>query len=352
MRGYVLHGPGEAGWADVPVPMIGVDDALVRPTAVATCTTDVHLVATAGFPAAIGKPIGHEAVGVVEEVGENVTDFRPGDRVIIPAGGTDWRTPQAQRGEAKYYQNNNPYFSDDPSKGGVFAERVRAIDADMTMTPIPDSISDEQALMVPDMVATGLTGVERMEFELGDSVAILGVGPVGLMGVAGAVLRGASRIVAVGSRPKTLELARRYGATDVVDYKKGPVVEQVLAATGGAPVDAVLVASGGKVSDQFTTALRLVKPGGHVANVSLFFEENVTIPMDVWDFGGTERFLTGVFVKEGREFYARILRLIEYGRLDPSPLVTHTFDGWSRLDDALDLMRSRDENVIKPVVHV
>ncbi len=202
------------------------------------------------------------------------------------------------------------------------------------------------------MVATGSTGVERMEIEFGDRVAVIGVRPVGLMGVAGAALRGAGEIIAVGSRPKTLELTRMYGATHTVDYKRGPILDQVLARTGGEQVDAVLIASGGSPSDMFTTALRMVKPGGHVANVSIFFEPDVTIPMDVWDFGGTERFLTGVFVKEGRDFYTRLLRLIATGRLDPTPLVTHTLRGWDRLEDALDLMRSRDPNVIKPVVLV
>lgn len=169
MRGYVLHEKGRASWSDVPTPVIGADDALVRPTTVAVCTTDIHLIGTAGFPAAIGKPIGHEAVGVVEDVGSNVRGFKPGDRVIIPAGGTDWRTTHAQRGEAKYYQNNNPYFANDSSVAGVFAERVRAIDADMTMTAIPDEVTDAQAVMVPDMVATAFTGVERMGIEFGGS---------------------------------------------------------------------------------------------------------------------------------------------------------------------------------------
>ena len=351
MQGYVLHEKGSARWTDVPVPTLGPYDALVRPTAVAICTTDIHLIATAGLPAAVGKPIGHEAVGVVEQIGDLVKDFVPGNRVIIPAGGTDWRHPRAQRGEAKYYQTNNPYFSTDPTVGGLFSELTRAINADQTMALIPDGVTDIQAVMVPDMVSTGFTGVERMQIEFGDSVAVIGVGPVGLMGVAGAALRGAGRIIAVGSRPQTLDLARSYGATDVVDYKQGPILDQVLAANLGEPVDSVLIASGGSASDVFTTALRLVKPGGYVANVSLFLdEENVTIPLDVWGYGGTERFLTGVFVKEGREFLGRLLALIQNKRVDPTPLVTHTLSGWGQLEDGLALMRNRDETVIKPVV--
>ncbi|MBF4632595.1 zinc-binding dehydrogenase [Clavibacter michiganensis subsp. phaseoli] len=351
MKGYVLHEKGRAAWADVPESPLGDYDAMIRPTAVATCTTDVHLIATAGLPAAIGKPIGHEAVGVVEKIGDLVTDFAPGDRVIIPAAGSDWRNPHAQRGEAKYYQTHNPYFSSDKTVGGAFSELVRAIDADMSLAHIPDSVSDVQAVMVPDMVATGFTGVERLQIEFGDTVVIMGVGPVGLMAVAGAALRGAGRIIAVGSRPATLELARRYGATDVVDYKKAPILDQVQQLLGDTPADSVLIASGATASDSFSTALTLVKPGGHVANVSVFLdEESVTIPLAAIGSGTLDKFLTGVFVKDGRDFLERLLALIATGRLDPSPLVTHQLHGWDRLEDALDLMRSHDPDVIKPVV--
>ena len=353
MRAYVLHGKGNAAWAEVPVPSLGQYDALVRPTTVATCTTDVHLIETAGLPAAVGKAIGHEAVGIVEEVGERVKDFKPGDRVIIPSAGSDWRHPRAQRGEAKYHQNNNPYLSDDPDTAGSFSELVRAVDADLTLSHIPGGVTDEQAVMVPDMVATGFTGAERMEIQFGETVLVMGIGPVGLMGVAAAALRGAARIIAVGSRPNTAKLAKRYGATDIVDYTHGDVLEQVMALTGGQPVDSVLIASGGQVSEVFETAMRAVKFGGHVACVSLFFDdEAVTIPMDVWAFGGMEKFLTGVLIQDGRDFFERLLALIDNGKVDPAPLVTHVLEGWDELEDALDLMRSRDETVIKPVIRV
>ena len=91
-------------------PQIGPYDALVRTTVMAMCTTDVHLVKTAAWPKALGKVFGHESVGTVEEVGSKVKDFRPGDRVILPSAGTDWHTPHAQRGEAKYYQHNISIF--------------------------------------------------------------------------------------------------------------------------------------------------------------------------------------------------------------------------------------------------
>ena len=351
MKAFVLEARGRAALLDRPLPAIGAGDALVRTTAMAVCTTDVHLIKTAAWPHAVGKIIGHESVGVVEKVGAAVKDFRPGDRVVLPSAGTDWHTPFAQRGEAKYYQHNNPYFSADPTVNGNFSEYMRAIDADMRLARIPAGVTDIQALMIPDMVATGFTGVERMEVAYGDTVLVLGIGPMGLMGVAAAALRGAARIIAVGSRPLTVELARKYGATDVVDYRQGEIGAQVMALTGGRPVDSALVASGGSASESITTAMRCVKFGGHVACVSLFFdEESVTIPLDVWCNGSMEKFLTGVLCQDGRDFFERLLALVEYGRLDPAPLVTHVLHGWEAIEMGLELMRSRDPGVIKPVV--
>lgn len=351
MRGYVIQDKGRAEWQDVPVPEIGSYDALVRPTAVATCTTDVHLIDSLSLPNALGKVIGHEAVGVVDTVGDQVTDFAPGDRVVLPAGLADWRSPYAQRGEAKFHQSKSPYFSDDPTNGGWFSEYVKCFDADSNLAHIPDTVSDVQAVCVDDMAATGFTGIEKLNLQFGEVVVILGVGPVGLMGVAGAGLRGAGRIIAVGSRANTMELARQYGATDLIDYKAGNVYEQVMTLTGGREVDAVLVASGGSASDQIGTAMRMTKFGGHVSVVSGFLDdETVTLPMSVWNHGFMEKYLTAAQANQGRDFMERLLLLIANGKLDTAPLATHVLHGWDKVADSLELMRSRDQTVVKPVV--
>jgi len=351
MRGYVLEAKGKATWKEVPMPVLGPNDALVRPTAVATCTTDVHMIATAALPKTVGKVIGHEAVGVVEKVGGNVKAFKPGDRVVLPCGNSDWRHPRAQRGEAKYYQTNSPYYSDDPSIGGVFSEYVRTLDADLNLARIPDTVSDLQAVMLPDMAATGFTGVERLGIQFGETVLVMGLGPVGLMAVAGAALRGAGRIIGVDSRPNTEELARTYGVTDIVDFASGQTLENVMALTGGQPVDSVLIASGGTASEVFTTALRAVKFGGRVACVSGFLhDESVTIPLEVWNYGFMEKFLTGVHVQDGRDWIERLLAMLECGRFDTRPLVSHVLEGWDSLEQGIELMRSRDSSVIKPVI--
>ncbi|MFF1257376.1 zinc-binding dehydrogenase [Streptomyces sp. NPDC058321] len=171
--------------------------------------------------------------------------------------------------------------------------------------------------------------------------------------MAAAALRGAGRIIAVGSRPNTMALASQYGATDLVDYKQGDVYEQIMALTGGVQVDSALVASGGSASDQIGTAMKITKFGGHVSAVSGFFDdETVTLPMDVWNYGVMEKFLTAAQANQGRDYMERLLLLIQNGKLDTQPLATHVLHGWDSLAVSLDLMRSRDQSVVKPVVIV
>jgi threonine dehydrogenase-like Zn-dependent dehydrogenase len=146
-------------------------------------------------------------------------------------------------------------------------------------------------------------------------------------------------------------LAEQYGATDLVDYKRGDVFEQVMDLTGGQQVDSVLVASGGNASDQIGTAMRVTKFGGHVSVVSGFFDdETVTIPMEVWNYGVMEKYLTAAQASQGRDYMERLLLLIANGKLDTAPLATHVLHGWDKVADSLDLMRFRDQSVVKPVV--
>ena len=353
MKGYVLIEKGRAEWLDMPEPVMHDNDVIARPTLLAACTTDAHTIKTGGRPQAKGKVLGHEGVGVVVETGKNVKDFKPGDRVLLPSAGADFLHPRAQRGEAKFFQNNNAVFTDSMEVQGLFSERVRVIDADRRLSHIPDNVTDKQAVMVSDMMATGFTGTKYLELQYGESALILGCGPVGLMGIASARLRGAGRIIAVGSRKNTLDLAVHYGATDVVDYKKGDVYEQVMELTGGEPVDSTMIASGGSASEQFTLAMNCTKWGGHVACVSIFFEDKeIVMPSSVWNGGSREKFLTGVAIDDGRDFFERMLAMISYGRIDPSPLITHTLQGLDKLPEALDLMSGKDKDVIKAVVEI
>ncbi|MEQ6358392.1 NADP-dependent isopropanol dehydrogenase [Thermoanaerobacter thermohydrosulfuricus] len=349
MKGFAMLSIGKVGWIEKEKPTPGPFDAIVRPLAVAPCTSDVHTV----FEGAIGERhnmiLGHEAVGEVVEVGSEVKDFKPGDRVVVPAITPDWRTSEVQRG---YHQHSGGMLAGwkfSNIKDGVFGEFFHVNDADMNLAHLPKEIPLEAAVMIPDMMTTGFHGAELAEIELGATVAVLGIGPVGLMAVAGAKLRGAGRIIAVGSRPVCIDAAKYYGATDIVNYKNGPIESQIMDLTEGKGVDAAIIAGGN--ADIMATAVKIVKPGGTIANVNYFGEGDVLpVPRLEWGCGMAHKAIKGGLCPGGRLRMERLIDLVFYKRVDPSKLVTHVFQGFDNIEKALMLMKDKPKDLIKPVV--
>ena len=208
MKGYAMLGIGKTGWIEKEMPACGPLDAIVRPLAVSPCTSDIHTV----WEGAIGERhdmiLGHEAVGEVVETGSLVRDFRPGDRVIVPAITPDWGSVEAQAGYAMHSGGMLAGWKFSNFKDGVFAERFHVNEADANLAHLPRGVKIEDAVMLSDMVPTGFHGAELADVQYGESVCVIGIGPVGLMAVAAARLRGASRLFAVGSRPRCAEAAR------------------------------------------------------------------------------------------------------------------------------------------------
>ncbi|ABY91961.1 NADP-dependent isopropanol dehydrogenase [Thermoanaerobacter sp. X514] len=349
MKGFAMLSIGKVGWIEKEKPTPGPFDAIVRPLAVAPCTSDIHTV----FEGAIGERhnmiLGHEAIGEVVEVGSEVKDFKPGDRVVVPAITPDWRTSEVQRG---YHQHSGGMLAGwkfSNVKDGVFGEFFHVNDADMNLAHLPKEIPLEAAAMIPDMMTTGFHGAELADIELGATVAVLGIGPVGLMAVAGAKLRGAGRIIAVGSRPVCVDAARYYGATDIVNYKNGPIESQIMNLTKGKGVDAAIIAGGN--ADIMATAVKIVKPGGTIANVNYFGEgEVLPVPRLEWGCGMAHKTIKGGLCPGGRLRMERLIDLVFYKRVDPSKLVTHVFQGFDNIEKALMLMKDKPKDLIKPVV--
>lgn len=351
MKGFAMAGIGHTKWITKENPVCGPMDAICRPLALAPCTSDVHTVWAGALGDRHDMILGHEAVGEVVEVGSLVKDFKPGDRVIVPAITPDWNSLEAQAGFQMHSGGMLAGWKFSNFKDGVFAELFHVNDADGNLAHLPEGLDPATAVMLSDMVPTGFHGVELADVQFGDTVVVVGIGPVGLMSVAGTALRGASRIYAVGSRPNCVKIAKEYGATDIIDYHNGDIADQILEKTGGKGVDRVVIA-GGDV-DTFAQAIRMLKPGGRIGNVNYLGEgEFVKIPRVEWGCGMSHKVIAGGLMPGGRLRMEKLASLVEVGRLDPSKLVTHRFEGLDSVEPALMLMKDKPRDLIKPVVTI
>jgi threonine dehydrogenase-like Zn-dependent dehydrogenase len=342
-----MNSIGETGFAEKDEPEAGPTDAVVRPTKGLVCTSDIHTV-----HGAIGErenlTLGHEVVGIVEEVGDEVEDFKPGDRVAIGAITPDWGSLAAQDGHPSQSGGALGGWKFANEKDGIFAELVHVNEADANLAEIPAGVSDEAAAYVADMMSTGFAAAENAEIPMGGTVAIFAQGPVGLMATKGAALQGAGRIIAIESVPERQELARTYGADDIVNFEEGDPVEQVLALTDGEGVDAAIEALGS--SQTLEQCVEVTRPGGTISNVGYHGEgEFVRIPRDAWGVGMAEKDIVTDLCPGGRARLRRLLRLLDADRVDPTKMTTHTF-AFEDIDEAFELMETKEDNIIKPLI--
>ncbi|MFF9060379.1 zinc-dependent alcohol dehydrogenase family protein [Streptomyces sp. NPDC101213] len=318
MKGYVFHGPGQSAWEEVPDPGIReATDVIVRVDAVTICGTDLHILKGDVPEVRPGTVLGHEAVGEVVEAGGDVRTVRPGDRVLVSCISACGRCRYCR--EAVYGQCRGGggwilgHLID-----GTQAEYVRVPYADLSVYPLPGAVAGEDAVLLADIFPTSYeVGVLNGRVRPGDTVVVVGAGPVGLAAVATARLFSPERIVAVDVAASRLEAARKLGAETVADAREAP--EQLVAdLTDGLGADVVIEAVG--VPETFEMCTRMVRPGGRVANVgvhgrpaTLHLEElwikNVTITTGLVDTHSTPT----------------LLRMAAAGRLPTSQLVTHTF---------------------------
>lgn len=324
-----------------PVPALQKPtDALVRVTLASICSSDLHI--KGGYvPRAVpGIVVGHEMVGVVEAAGSAVTRVRPGDRVAVNVETFCGSCFFCQRG----FVNN----CTDPDGGwalgcridGGQAEYVRVPYADTGLTPIPPSVSDRQALFTGDLLSTGFWAAQISEIAPGDTVAVLGAGPTGLCTMLCARLRRPARIIAVDPDPGRRALALEQGWADaVLDPATDNVPEAVRRFTAGRGADAVIEAAGGK--DTFQTAWQAARPNGTVCMVAMYETPQVLPLPDM--YGKNLTFKTGG-VDACR--CGEILGLIAAGKLDATPLITHTFPLADALE-AYELFAQRRDGVVK-----
>lgn len=349
MKGYAMLSIGNTGWIEKPIPECGPLDAILKPLVLAPCTTDVHTVWDGALGERQNMILGHEGCAEVVEVGSLVKDFKPGDKVVVPAVTPNWSSLEAQSGFSSHSNGMLNGWRYSNYTDGMFSEYFSCNDADGNLALIPEGVSAEEATMLSDMVPPGFQSVELADVQFGDSVLVIGIGPVGLMAVAAAMLRGAARIIVVGSREVTFDVAKRYGASDFVNYKLGTIEDQVLELTRGKGVDRVCVCGGS--GDTFISAIKCLKPGGKIGNVMcMSMGDKVTIPSADWGFGMGNKQIVGGAMVGGRLRMEKLGALLSSGRLDVTPLITHRLQGWEQLESALFLARNKPDDLIKSVV--
>jgi threonine dehydrogenase-like Zn-dependent dehydrogenase len=255
MKAVVYHDVGDIRLDDVPEPKLqNSNDALVRITNSAICGTDLHMVRGTLPGMESGTILGHEAVGIVEEVGENVRNFAPGDRVVIPSTIACGYCSYCRAGYFSQCDNANPngphagtcFFGGPKTTGsidGLQAEMARIPFANTSMVKIPDAVTDEQALMLSDIFPTGYFGADLVNIHPGHTVTVFGCGPVGQFAILSAQLKGAGRVLAVDCIESRLEKARDNGA-EVINFEQDNAVETIMDLTGGIGTDRAIDAVG------------------------------------------------------------------------------------------------------------
>jgi alcohol dehydrogenase len=319
MKALVYHGPGQRSWDEVDDPkLIDPTDAIVRIDTTTICGTDLHILKGDVPETTPGTILGHEAVGTVQEVGASVTTVAPGDRVLLSCVSSCGRCRFCKEGRYGQCLGGGGWIFGH-TIDGVQAEYARVPFADNSTYKVPDGLGDEQVLFLADILPTSYeVGILNGMVAPGDTVAIVGAGPIGLAAILTAKLYTPGRIVAIDLAESRLESARRFGADITIDNGTEDAVAKVMELTDGLGADVALEAVG--VPATFELATELIRPGGHVANIGVHGESAHLHLEKLW--------IRDVTVTTGLvDTYSipQLLRLIENGRLDPSLFATHRF---------------------------
>ncbi|MDX3133644.1 zinc-dependent alcohol dehydrogenase family protein [Streptomyces europaeiscabiei] len=343
MRGFVFHGPGQSAWEEIPDPAVKEPtDAVVRVDAVTICGTDLHILRGDVPEVRPGTVLGHEAVGEIMEVGSDVRTVRPGDRVLVSCISACGRCRYCRESAYGQCRNGGGWILGHLIDG-TQAEYVRVPYADLSVHVLPGAVESRDAVLLADIFPTSYeVGVLNGRVRPGDTVAVVGAGPIGLAAIATARLFAPERIVAVDLAAPRLEAAKRLGADAVADAREDP--EQLIAdLTDGLGADVVIEAVG--VPESFEMCTRMVRPGGHVANVGVHGKPATLHLEDLWIKNVT--ITTGLVDTHSTP---TLLRMAAAGRLPTRELVTHTFP-LHRMEEAYDVFaRAADTGALKVVL--
>jgi alcohol dehydrogenase len=344
MRALVYHGPGSKAWEEVPKPTLQADtDAIIRVDAVTICGTDLHIL-KGDVPAVTdGRILGHEAVGTVEAVGAGVKNITIGDRVVVSCITACGSCRFCREGRYGQCLGGGGWILGHKIDG-TQAEYVRVPFADTSTHVAPAGVSDEELLMLADILPTGYeVGALNGRIEPGDVVAVVGAGPIGLSAMMGARLFSPSHVVAIDKADARLEAAKQFGADITVNNDREDPLAAVESITGGLGADVAIEAVG--VPATFELAAALIRPGGRVANIGVHGEQATLHLEELW--------MKDVTITTGLvDTYSTptLLRLITSHQVDAARFITHHF----QLDEFMEaydvFSRAADTRALKVVL--
>lgn len=343
MKALVYHGPGKISWEEKPRPALAeAGDAIVRITTTTICGSDLHILKGDVPQVAAGRILGHEAVGVVEETGSGVQAFRKGDRVIVSCITSCAKCDFCRKAMYSHCRRGGWILGN--TIDGTQAEYARIPCADTSLHALPEGADEESMVMLSDILPTGFEcGVLSGRIQPGDSVAIVGAGPVGLAALLTARLYSPSQIIVIDRDENRLKAARSLGATQTIDGADAQAAEKTLALTGGMGADAVIEAVG--LPATFELCQKLVAPGGRIANIgvhgasaTLHLEtlwcRNITLSTRLVDTATTPM----------------LLKAVLSGRIDPRKLVSHRFPLADALKAYDTFANAAREKALKPIL--
>jgi alcohol dehydrogenase len=349
MRAAVFHGPGEIRVDEVPRPRPGPGEAVIRVTLTTICGTDVHIL-KGEYPVKPGLTIGHEPVGVIEELGPGVVGYEVGQRVLVGAITPCGQCHACLSGKLSQCGHGSGY---EAIGGWRFGNTINGAQAEYLLVPyaqanlakIPDALTDEQVVLLADIASTGFAGAESGKVRIGDSVVVFAQGPIGLCATAGARLMGAALVIGVEGDPTRQAMARRMGADVVLDPAAVDVVAEVTRLTNGG-ADVAIEALG--LQETFESALRAIRPGGTLSSLGVY-SGKLQLPYDAFAAGLGDHAIVTTLCPGGKERMERLMRTVGSGRFDPTPLITHHF-ALHEIEEAYRVFSNRLDGVLKVVI--
>ena len=348
MRANVFRGVGKFGIEQVPRPRAGAGAAVIRITLTTICGTDLHIV-RGEYPVKPGLVIGHEPVGVIEEIGEGVTGYNVGDRVLVGAITPCGQCRACLSGHQAQCGHGDGY---EPIGGWRFGNTINGAQAEYLLVPnaqanlakIPPGLTDEQVVLLADIASTGFAGAESGGVRIGDAVVVFAQGPIGLCSTAGAKLMGASLVIGVDGDDVRLAASRRLGADVILDYRHCDPVAEVVKLTGG--VDVAVEALG--TPQTFESCLRCLCPGGTLSSLGVY-SGKLQIPYQAFAAGLGDHRIVTTLCPGGKERMRRLMNMVASGRFDPTPLLTHSFS-LDEIDKGYRLFGERQDGVLKVAI--